>query len=271
MQGNVNLSNIGEVRSWYSNRIYVVGDFTASDISLLQLDYTGATRDNIYTDSENNGIWINGNMSLTRIGNGTDGDCFYGWNSSFLRVGKSLNLVEMKGHMKFGAIGVLNGQDGGGIEIGENLFVDNRASSKKFEVQFAGSNYMTVGKNVDLYNTTLAGWDMKHVEVGGNLYVADGSGAIFERARDYIKIMGDLTLEGSAAFESRDSGYMYVGGDFSIGTTDVKVGSHKGKDGADASLTNVGLEIGGKINMGGGKLGLFYASAHRRFGAFRKR
>ena len=261
VQGNVTLSNINEARSWYSNRIYVGGDFTATDVKILQMDWTGSTRDSVYTNPENNGIWINGDMNLTRVGDGW-GDTFYGWNSAFFRVGKSLNLVEMTGSMKFGGIGSLGGKSGGGIEIGENLFVDNRESPEKYEVHFEDSNYMTVGKNVTLYNTFLGAWNLQRAEIGGDLFVADGASAIFERVSDRVIIKGDVTLEGNALYQNRDSGYTYIGGDLNIGTGDIVFGNHKGKDGAAASLDNVGLEIGGRINMGGGKFGLFYASGN---------
>lgn len=130
----------------------------------------------------------------------------------------------------------------------KNLYMHNNA-------------YLQIDGAVDLYKTEFRGYGQQHtVKIGKDLTSHDSGAHIYMDRTAHLEVLGSLTAEG--AFENRDAGYTYIKGDFNIGAAcNAKLGNFIGKDGnSPQSASNAGFEVGGKINMNGGKITTFFTN-----------
>ena len=277
--GNFSASNLDELRSWKANGLYVGGNFEISGVKKIDMPSIGVNKAfDGYTASPANGIDVAGNMTLTGVGDAASGGSAMFQEAAFLHVGKSLSLIDMKNSASFYNIGSYNGSASGGIEIGENIIVDN-SNTGKARVNFGGSNYLKVGRNIEASNAVMVFDNIKNIDVKGDVTVASGSEMTFVGAgkvniggslsargdwlgaynvRESLVVEGDMNIE-SGAFNNGQSGHTYVGGDLNISGVDATFGNFKGRDGGTASAGNAGLEIAGKIKLDGGSMAMQYA------------
>lgn len=277
--GNFSASSLDELRSWKANGLYVGGNFEISGVKKIDMPSIGVNKAyDGYTASPENGINVAGNMTITRVGDAESGGSAMFQEAAFLHVGKSLNLIDMKNNASFYNIGSYGGSASGGIEVGENIIVDN-SNADKIRVNFGGSNYLKAGGNIEAANAAVDFGNIKNVDVKGDVTVTSkgemtfiGAGKVniegtltangdwlgAYNVRESLAVGGDLNI-GSGSFNNGQSGYTYVGGDLNISGVDATFGNFKGRNGGTASADNVGLEVAGKIKLDGGSMAMQYA------------
>lgn len=136
------------------------------------------------------------------------------------------------------------------VHIGGNLLA-NAVNN----VYMHSNAYTQIDGSVDIYKSELRIYGDRHtVKIGRDLTSHDSAAHIYADRTTYLEVLGNVSTEGN--FENRDAGYTYINGDLSIGSASVfKTGNFTGKDSdTPQSESNAGLEIGGIINIGGGRL-----------------
>lgn len=264
IRDNVNVSNINKILGYWSNNFHVGGDFNISDVNVVAIDKIGVkcainASNNFdyleYTNPETNGFRVDGSMTLRRVGNPSTAEYpITFWDSAFFKVGKNLEFYDLGANASFTSIGTFK-ENGGGVEIGQNLIFDNSGTDKR-TLSFVDSNYLKVGGSVDLKNCHFTAYRTHDIDVAGD-FTADANSTI---RIDYAKVNigGNLTV--GIDIEARDGGYVYVGKDLIISAAgDAKLGNSFGKDGALSSKDNVGTFINGQVKMAeGSKFGQYF-------------
>ena len=156
----------------------------------------------------------------------------------------------------------LNSSDSARLAENDYVHIGGNLSANAVNNLYMHDNtYIQIDGTVDLYKTEFRGYGQQHtVKIGSDLTSHDSGAHIYIDRAAYLEVLGNLTAEG--AFENRDAGYAYIEGDLTIRAAGVaKLGNFLGKD-ADSpqSASNAGFEVGGKININGGKITTFFTN-----------
>ena len=181
-----------------------------------------------YAD-ETKGTYIAGNLTVSNL------DKIQMHNSRNVYIGGDFTASNMDwANMR--NIGIYNGEVVGGLEIVGN-------------VDFAG-----YGLSIEQNASTKF-----HKNVSATRMNANGSGLLDGVQVGIIEVGQNLAVTYDASI--RETGHLKVGGDFSVGGN-LMLAQYFGADGNAVSADNVGVDVGGQINLGSGKMGAwFYADA----------